>query len=354
MLQTLARPKSQAFPSLEAPIRLITTIQRADGAIPWFADGIWDSWNHVECAMALEVAGELKAADRAYDYLVTSQAENGAWYCEYGNTAAMVDELYMSRETAGSFYDTNFAAYCATGIWHRYLHRQDANDLRHYWPMVRKAIDFVLTLQSDWGDIAWSSEAVEFGPDDSVRAGNASIRKSLECAIRIAFVVRDMKRANRYRRALLKLDIALERHAHRFDRSGDDRSMYAMDWYYPAMCGVHKGHEATKVLSDSWTTFVKPELGCHCVSTEPWITVAESAELAITLTSLGGRDLARNILQRQFNHRDDDGCFWMGYQYEEDIFWPREKPSWTQAAMVLAVETLRSGSPTACVLGQHL
>ena len=35
----------------------IAAHQTAAGAIPWFAGGPLDPWDHVECAMALDVAG---------------------------------------------------------------------------------------------------------------------------------------------------------------------------------------------------------------------------------------------------------------------------------------------------------
>ena len=110
---------------------------------------------------------------------------------------------------------------------------------------------------------------------------------------------------------------------------------YAMDWYYLAMGGAVKGHDANMLLRRHWNDFVVPDLGCHCVLTEPWVTIAETAELAITLIGLGGRDIAAELIELQFNHRDEDGAFWMGYQYAEKLYWPLEKPSWTQAAMIL-------------------
>ena len=30
----------------------------------------------------------------------------------------------------------------------------------------------------------------------------------------------------------------------------------------------------------------------------------------------------------------------MGWQYEENIFWPNEKPSWTAAALIIAADTV--------------
>ncbi len=339
--------------SLLPAIQLILEIQRPDGSIPWFADGIWDAWNHVESAMALEVVGETAAADAAFHYLKRTQNADGSWLGDYGNTADMLDTLHMCRTTKGQFHDTNFVAYCATGIWHRYVTRGDRADLNDFWTMVSRALGFVIEHQSDYGDIAWSAEARSFGPDDSVLAGNASIRKSLESGIRIAVTLGKLQSAKKFQNALYKLDRAISLHPERFDRNGEDRSVFAMDWYYPAMSGCIKGHQATLHIREHWSRYVHDSLGCRCVTTEPWITVAESAELSIALTGLGASDVARNLLALQFQHRDEDGTFWMGYQFKEDIFWPREKPSWTQAAVILAAEALRRGSPTEQVLCQH-
>ena len=352
LLASLVR-QTQEDDRLLAPLALILEIQRQDGSIPWFADGIWDAWNHVECAMALEVMGEKSAADSAFHYLRNSQKPDGSWCGDYGNTAPMVDDLYMSRETAGRFHDTNFVAYCTTGIWHRYASRTDKRDLIQFWPMVRAAMAFVLSHQSAFGDIAWSSEAVNFGPDDSLRAGNASIRKSLECACRIAWTLDQQTEYQKYKAAIRKLDSAFAFHPDRFDRQGKNRLNYAMDWYYPAMTGAMKGHDATIQIREHWERFVVRDLGCRCVSDEPWVTVAESAELVIALAGLGARDIARNLLDMQFSHCDAEGRFWMGYQFEQEIFWPMERPSWTQAAVILATDALKRGSPTESVLVQH-
>ena len=338
---------------LQTPTQLLLEIQTEDGAIGWFADGIWDAWNHTEGAMALEVMGEHEAADRAFSYLQKTQLADGAWEGDYGNTVPMADLYHMSRESNGTFRDTNFTAYCAVGLWHRYVSRSDEADLRTFWPMVRAAFEFVLSLQSEHGDIAWSTEAKSMGPDDSLRAGNGSIRKSLECAIKIANVLGETQELQTYRRALSMLDEALTNKPERFDRNGEDRMKYAMDWYYPAMGGAVKGHDANMLLRRHWNDFVVPDLGCHCVLTEPWVTIAETAELAITLIGLGGRDIAAELIELQFNHRDEDGAFWMGYQYAEKLYWPLEKPSWTQAAMILAVDALRRGSATERVLASH-
>ena len=38
--------------------------------------------------------------------------------------------------------------------------------------------------------------------------------------------------------------------------------------------------------------------------------------------------------------RDSDGAWWTGYQFAEQVLWPKEKPTWTAGAVLLAVDAL--------------
>ena len=38
--------------------------------------------------------------------------------------------------------------------------------------------------------------------------------------------------------------------------------------------------------------------------------------------------------------RLDDGSYWTGYQFDLDIMWPDEKPTWTAGAIMLAADAL--------------
>ena len=51
----------------------------------------------------------------------------------------------------------------------------------------------------------------------------------------------------------------------------------------------------------------------------------------------GYEDEAKRFLIDVLNISDADGIPYMGWQYEENIFWPEEKPSWT-AALMLSVD----------------
>ena len=45
--------------------------------------------------------------------------------------------------------------------------------------------------------------------------------------------------------------------------------------------------------------------------------------------------------------RIDDGSYWTGYQFMEDVLWPDEKPTWTAGAILLAADALTEYTPAA-------
>lgn len=315
----------------------ILEVQTSTGAIPWFEDGPWDPWNHTECAMALTAVGEFEAAKAAFDHLTETQRKDGAWFGEYGNALPMVDRDYISREPAPAFLDSNFCAYPAVGVAHYLLATGDRARALGWWPMVRAAIDFVLTLQRPDGSISWAFEALGTDQDDALLAGNASIAKSLSCALWLANELGEAK--PEWQASFDRLALALRDRPEAFDQRGTG-SRFAMDWYYPVLSGVLDQTTTKARLTSNWDTYVLPAYGCRCVSDEPWITVAESAELVMALLAAGDRDLAVQIYSNASGLKDRDNVFWMGWQTEEEIFWPREKPSWTQAAMILAADAL--------------
>ena len=336
---------------LRPAIDRILEIQTADGAIAWFENGPWDPWNHTESAMALTVAGEFSAAANAFDHLKETQRSDGAWFGEYGNCLPMVDRDFISREPAPAFLDSNFCAYPAVGIAHLLKATDDTMRAQEWWPMVERALDFVLTLQKPDGTITWAIEAVGTDEDDALLAGNASILKSLECGLFLADAF-DIAKPS-WHKARTSLLNALQNSPELFDRR-QTGARFAMDWYYPVLAGVFDAASGARRLDQSWDKFVIEAHGCRCVSNEPWVTVAETAELVLALLTANKTDLATTLLHTVLNIRDDRGVFWMGHQIDEDIYWPKEQPSWTQAAVILAVDALQRRSATSQVLTRSL
>lgn len=338
MLQTATSLRTR----IAAPIARIVEVQCANGLIPWFEQGPWDSWNHAECVMALGVAGEHRASRAGLDALVQTQEADGSFLCEYGNALPMADHVTIARVAAPQVRDTNFSAYVATAVeHHRMIYGGQA--AAPYWPMVRAAIGHVLDHQHAHGDISWCAEAHGSGIDDSLLAGNASIHASLSHAIDLATAMRDPQ--PRWNKAHALLGEAIRTRPERFARSGKERGHHAMDWYYPVLAGVLTGEQAQARLRGEWDRFVVPELGCRCVAHEPWVTVAESCELVMALLRCGMDDEAVRLLDMVETRRDDSGAFWMGWQFFEAIDWPVERPSWTQAAYVLALDALERVTP---------
>jgi hypothetical protein len=120
-----------------------------------------------------------------------------------------------------------------------------------------------------------------------------------------------------------------------------------MDWYYPVLGGAVRGVPAERMLSAGWDTYVVPGLGVRCVRDEPWVTAAETCELALALDAIGQREQALELFAQIHFLRSDDGSYWTGWQFENRKYYPHEQSSYTAAAVVLAADALSDNSGTA-------
>lgn len=332
----------------------ILDVQNSNGAIPWMEGGALDPWNHTEAAMALSAAGYVRQAEKAYDFLRHTQLPDGAWWGEYGNAVPMEDYTHLARTRPPRALDSNFIAYVATGVWHHYLATRQRKFLKQNWSMVRRAMDFVLCLQRETGDIAWCLGIDGQPADDALVAGCCSIYKSLGAAIAIGETLgTDAALLDIWARARRALGRALVRKPQLFDRQGLSNKRFSMDWYYPVLTGVLRGRVARARLAACWDAFVIEGLGCRCVRDQPWVTVAESCELSMALLTIGEKTRAQELFGWQRQWRAENGAYWMGYQYEENIIWPEEQPAWTSAAMILAADAFNEASATQLLFARH-
>ena len=111
-----------------------------------------------------------------------------------------------------------------------------------------------------------------------------------------------------------------------------------MDWYYPILSGCLKQNEKLRYIHKIFKDFYVDGIGIKCVIEEPWVTVAETSEFILSLMCAGYDDEAKRLLIDVLNISDKEGIPFMGWQYEENIFWPEEKPSWTAAALMLSAD----------------
>lgn len=303
----------------------IRDTQHSSGAIPWYVGGHTDPWDHVECAMALSVAGEWAAAEHAYAWLAATQRDDGSW-------PTRVNAATLPPTVLDGTADTNQCAYVAVGVWHHILVTGDSDFGQRMWPVVRRAIDFVLALQQPSGHVGWARDIGGRSSPDALLAGCSSIYQSLRCALALA------RRAGcpqpEWELAAASLARIVARHPETFA----DRQRYSMDWYYPVLGGALRGPAATRQLAGRWEEFVVPGLGIRCVSDRPWVTGAETCELALVMEALGESGWAAKLLADMQHLRHDDGSYWTGYVFDDGVRWPVERSTWTAAVVILAAD----------------
>jgi hypothetical protein len=312
---------------VRATVGAIARVQRPDGSIPWYEGGQVDPWNHVEAAMALDVGGRQAEAARAYAWLAATQRADGAWHAAYRD-GAVVDATL----------DTNLTAYVATGLWLRLLSGAPEGDVRTAFAMVERALGFVLAMQAEDGAVWWARDANGRPWRRALVTGSSSIHLSLACGSRLAGalgIAHPEWDAARGRIATALLTAP---------QNFWDKRRWAMDWYYPVLCGVVTGAAATDRLADRWDEFVVPDRGVRCVSDRPWITAAETCELALALVRCGDVARAAELVEWAQHLRGDDAAYWTGANFTDGrIFPPDEQPTWTSAAVVLAADAISGG-----------
>jgi len=315
----------------------IVSMQESSGAIPWTIGEHTDVWNHVESAMALMVGGRRDAAERAYEWVRTTQRHDGSWPLKI-----------VAGEVEDHSGETNMSAYVAVGVWHHWLVTGDHAFVRHMWPTVRRALDFVVSMQLTWGGVAWSQEWHDGVPsivnEDALLAGSSSIYQSLRAGLAIADLVGEQQPD--WELAGGRLGHALREHRDRFL----DKSEFSMDWYYPVLGGAVRGEAARELIDARWDTFVEPGIGIRCVSTNPWATGAETCELVMALDAIGDRVRALRLLADVQHLRTGDGSYWTGYVWPDGVNWPAEHTTYTAAAVILAVDALSDGSGGAGIM----
>jgi hypothetical protein len=316
---------------VSATTEWIASVQLPNGMIPWFPGGHADPWNHIEAAMALVLAGRRADAERALDWLASSQHSDGSW-CMY----------YLAEGVEEPRRDPNVCAYVATGTWWHYLLTADLGILRQMWPVVDRAMAFVLRLQQPGGEVLWSMEPDGTPGRFALLTGSASIHHSLRCAVAVAAEL-GFERP--------EWELAAGRVAHAVAQHEDvfePKQRWAMDWYYPVLCGAIGGAAGRARLLDGWERFVMDGLGVRCVADRPWVTAAETAECAMALDACGLTDEGRRLLSWTRHLRNADGAYWTGCVHPECVRFPGgERSTYTAAAVVVANHVLHGDGPTA-------
>jgi hypothetical protein len=324
-------------PQVRESAESIAATQLDSGAIPWFRHGHTDPWDHVQAAMALSASGRLREAARAYAWLRSMQREDGSWAIRYR------EDVVEDPHT-----DSNFCAYVATGVWHHWRVTGDRGFVEEVWPAVERAIEVVLEMQRPDGAVAWARTPAG-AEAEALVTGNASIHLSLRCAIALAEVVGAARPD--WELAAGRVRHALDEHPELFS----PKSKHSMDWYYPLLGGAVPPDRAAERIDERWDAFVVEGLGARCVSTNPWVTGAETCELVLALDALGRTDEARTQFAAMQHLREDDGSYWTGLVYDDGMRWPVERTTWTAATVILAADAISRTTPASGLFrGEHL
>ncbi len=316
----------------------IASVQLPDGLIPWYPGGHADPWNHVEAAMALLVAGLREQAEAALRWSARHQLADGSW-CSY----------YLADGVEDPRRDPNICAYLATGVWFHHLVTGDDALLEELWPAVDAAVGFVLGLQRPGGEVLWSRDADGTPGSFALLTGSSSILHSLRCALALGAHLGDERPDWELAAGRLAHAVAFRRD--RFER----KDRWAMDWYYPVLCGALDADAARARLDAGWGGFVEVGLGVRCVSDNLWVTAAETAECALALHALGRVHAAAVLLRWTRHLREPDGSYATGCVHPQCVRFPvGERSTYSAAAVLLAANALREGPGAGLFRGDDL
>ncbi len=314
-----------AADEVAATVETIAAVQLADGMLPWFVGGHADPWNHVEAAMALDVGGRRAEAEAAYRWLAATQRADGAWH-QYYLSGAQVKEATL---------DANVSAYVATGTWHHYLTTGDTGFLTEMWPVVERAVGFVLGLQTPGGEVLWARHADGTPWSFALLTASSSTFFSLRRALAMA------ERLGHQRSDWELAAAALGRAVAERPQSFLPKDRWAMDWYYPVLAGAVGGRAARARLADGRSRFLLGDQGTRCVADRPWVTTAETAECAMAHVAAGEHGWGRRLLAATRQLRHDDGSYFTGMVHPERLHFPGgERTTYSAAAVVLANDAL--------------
>ena len=346
-----AGPGPFAVPSVEgiltadqvqATVDAIASWQLPNGMVPWFPGGHADPWNHVEAAMALALGGRRADAERAYEWLASVQRPDGAWHQYYLADGIEQDKL-----------DANTIAYVAAGVWHHHLLFGDAGFAERMWPVVERAIEFVLDLQTPRGEVIWARHADGTPWSFALLTGSSSMCHSLRCAIALAEHLGHERPDWELAAARLAHVVAAHCRGELPDAFAP-KHRWAMDWYYPVLAGVLLGDDGLARLDERVDTFVVEGMGVRCVSDRPWITAAETCECLLAYLSAGREERARQLFEWAQGLRADDGHYWTGIVFPEMVHFPGgEQSTYTSASIVLAADALAGATSASGLFVDH-
>lgn len=332
-----------------AALEFLQRSQETDGALMWVAQGKGDLWNHVEALIALGVSQRRSATHHGTGWLLSRL-----------NQGRAATSWWLRGQAVTSHYELHVVSYpavLARVIETELCFAADGDLTAALWGQVDGILDEIVALQRNDGGLPWALAANGAPHWEQRLPCLSSIYLSLCSALNRKYPV-DEKRANRWREcAVLLRQYIVQLSAQSYATFHRDQTTSSMDWFYPVLVGAIEGSAAERLLADYRDVFLEQEHGCRAVVNRPWVTGAETAELAMAYLRIGALDAVEVLLTSIDHLRDAQGVYWMGRDMESERIWQENRPLWTQAAVVMAFEAFnraQSGEPQIALLADHL
>ena len=222
---------------MRATAEWIAALQLPTGMIPWFPGGHCDPWNHVETAMALDVAGLHDAAAHAYRWLADIQRPDGSWWNYY-----LPDGIGRGRQARHQRVRLRRHRACGTTGCAPPTGRSSTSCGR--WCSARSTGCCRCAAPTGRS----SGPATPTTPRGTTRCSPARRASPTRCAAActLGAVV-----GERHRAWSAAADVLAERVTNAPD-AFEPKDRWAMDWYYPVLTGTLTGEPAKARLAEGW------------------------------------------------------------------------------------------------------
>ena len=246
--------------------------------------------------------------------LADTQLGDGSWFNYYlgdqvktrAHTNVWGDQVKDAR------LDTNVCAYVAAGLYHYLVATDDVDFCVELWPVVERAIDFVLRYPARRRD-----DRVVTRRDRSPRELRAVDRIVVDLPLA---ALRGRARRTRRRRQARPGNWRPDDSATPSRTTpAPSRRRTSSRWTGTTRSsrGALFGDAGLKRIDDGWERHVMDGYGVRCVSTSDWVTAAETAECVLALDALGLTARALDLFSYTRRHRREDGAYWTGIAYPE-------------------------------------
>ena len=182
--------------------------------------------------------------------------------------------------------------------------------------MVNAALSWVLAQRRSDGLALWAVEEDDRPWDYALLTGTSSIQHAFDAG---QYLLASAVNADEWLQAADHMRDAIYPH------SFEDKSRWAMDWYYPVLSGALESAAIAR-LASGWDTFIMDGLGTRCVSDEPWVTASGRRNCSCLRSDWRCRHRPQ-LLSWTRSHRRDDGSYWTGIVHPDRIVFPEASTS---------------------------